>query len=352
MDPFTTLVDLRKVLIDFSAFVSNSTTIGKKKAQTLIKELTIIDVTSGCHQHWVLKPPRDEPHWSTSYAVDRRNNWLSKHYHGLDFEFGFMDYESLVLSLNHLTAQASLIFAPNKEKAKILEEVLNARRVVFDLETLGCPPPPTIKQFPDSLVPIERIGYDVTDGNNNDYCEEEGEVEVEKEGLMFAPCLYHQLYAPGFVCTRTSALHMAEWCAQNSSLLDMNDPAIRLKTLGGWKLSKPSAKEVADSGLVRVNCTKDSTKCVYCGVVLCQWVSGDVPMIDHETHSPYCKLIRYNWQLKRKEEEVDSYKLKPNKNTTDCACQGKQPTVTEEFRRRYGISPDITLAELHNLCKA
>lgn len=202
--------------------------------------------------------------------------------------------------------------------------------------------------------------YDVTGCHaENTECEE-GE-EEEDGGTTYQPCLFHQLYAPGFVCTRSNALQLAEWCSLNASLLDMNDPAVRAKTFVGWKLAKPSAKDVANSGFVRFSSTKDTTKCVYCGIALYQWEIGDIPDIDHDYESPFCKLLRYRWQLKRKEEEAKGLSTHSNKHSTpvgvqdsaaDCACKPKPPTAAQEFYRRYGKTSDITLSALQALCKA
>lgn len=352
MEPSTSTVNLTKVLIDFSAFVSKPAK-GEKKPNVLIKELTIADIDSGCHQHWIFKPPKDSPHWTGSLTLDRHNGWISEHYHGLDFHLGFTEYESLTASLNYLSTQANLLYAPNREKAKILEDLFNVRRVVFDLEALGCPPPPKVKLFPGSVVAydcaVNSADYDTVDGNEA--------AEDTEEPMFYSPCLYHQLYAPGFVCTRSNALHMVEWCSLNPSALDMNVAANREKTFDGWKLSKPSAKDIAESGFVRIGSTKDSTKCVYCGISLYLWEEGDVPDIDHEYNSPFCKLLRYRWQVKRKEEEANGLATTSNKSTQtnhspDCACQPKKLTAAEEFYRRYGKCPDITLDDVYALCKA
>lgn len=120
----------------------------------------------------------------------------------------------------------------------------------------------------------------------------------------------------------------------------MNDPAVREKTFGDWKLTSPSARQVAEEGFVRMISMKDTTKCVYCGVNLFKWEEGDDPFEDHSYNSPFCSLVHFKLQQKNK--------CKPGEKGDQ---RGDVP-AGEDVTGRYVLSLDITQEELSNMCKA
>lgn len=316
----------RKAVIDFSAFVSITNDV-------IIKELTVVDIESGSAQHWIFKPPKDTPnYWSGSCAIDRHNGWLSKHYHGIEFYAGFTQYEEMLSALNNVCSDMQTLYAPDLEKARVLERLFNARRLVFSLEALGCPQLQRATLFPNFKF------LDVDE-------EDRGRDEVDSCGVSpkrsdsSKQCLYHRVHSPGFVCTLDNALQLAKWCAGNLSMLDMNESTVREKTFVNWNVNSPTAKELADAGFVRVHSTVDATKCVYCGVVLCKWEENDAPDFDHDYNSPFCNFVRYNLQLKR-----DQYAKDKKKHS--CCQAADEVNIENEFYLRYGNTPDVTLMDL------
>lgn len=129
---------LRRAVIDFTGFVN-------KEKKVIIKELSVIDVDSKCIQHWILKPPKistNVPYNETSEAsgFTHYNRWLSEHFHGLDYHYGHTEYESLWILLNYICSEFKLLFAADLEKARVIEQIFDAKRAVLSLEALGCPP--------------------------------------------------------------------------------------------------------------------------------------------------------------------------------------------------------------------
>lgn len=156
-------VMIGRAVIDFSAF------IGEDK-KIIIKELSVIDLDSRCTQHWIFKPPK-ETSSASSTGIQHdcggwhggefagHNRWLSKHYHGIGFGAGSADYASLSSALGDVCCNVQLLYAASSEKAKVLETLLDNRRVVFSLESLGCP---ALSSDVLILPPVEDLSTDKT----------------------------------------------------------------------------------------------------------------------------------------------------------------------------------------------
>lgn len=354
MEPNTPAVRLTKVLIDFSAFGASPTT-GANKPRYIIKELTVVDIDTGCHQHWIFKPPKGATFWTKHYLVDLHNQWLCERYHGLDFYLGLTEYESLDAALDYHCKGANLLFAPNRAKANILEDLFNTKRVVFDLQALGCPPCPSYRFCSRSIESFDGVTVSTYYRTDDMPRKDDHNAETNKELLTLLPCLYHKICG-GFVCTQPRALHVAEWCRLNPSALDMNDPANREKTFGGWELSVPSAQDVANAGFVRIGTTEDSTKCVYCSFTHGQWKYGNDPNKEHEDNAPGCKLLAYRYQMRRNEEKekVDclAKSCDTSTQTVDMDCAPWKNRIGVQLYRQCGRNRDITLRDLYSKCRA
>lgn len=290
-----------RVLVDFSAFAAECPT-GDERLRYIVKELTVVDIDSGCHQHWVFKPPKDVSRWSgINWRLDLHNDWLSHHYIGLDYRSGLAEYDSLTDALNYVSRGATLLFAPNRVKAQILDKVFNSDPAVLDLEALGCPAPPTFNFFSRSVAAYD--GVSLSDFNGPDDRPSTYQTDLDREILNFPPSCLQHLISSGFVCTQSRALHMAAWCARNPAAIDMNDCANRHKTFEKWTLSVPSARDMAVAGYVVIGTTENSTKCVYCGFAYGQWRDGDDTDTVHANHYPVCKHLVYREECKTRLRE-------------------------------------------------
>lgn len=129
--PAAVAVSLSRVLVDFSAFAAERTTGDVNLPVHIIKEMTIVDIDSGCYQTWIYKQPKESYHWDGSEPLEKHNQWLIDHYHGLEYHLGFADYESLTDTLNHHCGRASLLFAANRVKTRILEDLLYMKQAVY-----------------------------------------------------------------------------------------------------------------------------------------------------------------------------------------------------------------------------
>lgn len=295
-------------IIDFTAFLG-------KDNEVIIKELSIIDIASKCTQHWIFQPPQDQQQlmqssWNNK-TFDYHNNWMSTHYHGLYYTNGSSNYENLQSALINTCRNIQILFAPTVEKAKVLEDIFRDERVVIGLELFGCPQLPREPLF---------------------------NLNLSEQENKYKSCLFHNIHAPGFYCTQSAVQKLAEWCENNEDKLDMNNAENRASTFVNWKLLSPTSKQLADEGFIRLTRTEDSTKCIYCGIVLHKWEEFDHPSEDHEFNSPFCRFVRY--QAQEKEEEQRQKKKneeKPSEGEDVCGC----------FE-----TPKITQKELFDLCFA
>lgn len=263
---------IKQAVIDFSAFV------GKNKC-AIVKELSIVDVDSLCSQNWIFRSPvteaREVEHineTNSDWAENAHyNNWVSRHFHGLDYDWGDVAYEQLFYTLLNACKGIKLLYAPSAEKAKVLEKIMDSRRVVFNLEALGCPPQPN------------------------------GMLYVDEDGST-AQCLTHRIYARGFYCTQGTARRLAKWCAANQKNIDMNDALVREKTFAEWPIANVIApKPLAEAGFVFTSFPRnDEVKCVYCGVYLHKWEEGDDPIVDHDSNAPFCAFSSFRRTQKRR----------------------------------------------------
>lgn len=321
---------IEKAVIDFSAF------IGKDK-EVVIKELTVMDVASKNVFHWLFKPPKDASNGS-SWCHDRRNCWLSAHYHGLDFYSGFNEYESMFSLLSTICMEVKLLFAADTQKAKVLENLFGSpRRLVFSLELLGCPPLPK-----DELYPNCKVYGVVDDGGPTPETE-------TLESRVSEKCLFHRLFADSFVCSLSNARFLADWCANNLDLLDMNKADVREKTFRNWPVESPNVQTLAALGFVQFPGSKDNVKCVYCGMALHKWEEGDDAREDHYYNSPFCKFLCYLMQQERAKNIADAKSTKSKGRGGQAAEDTQAPF--DEFYNRYGTPEDISEEEIFSMCK-
>lgn len=231
-----------RLLVDFSAFVSERSTGEKLPPRHIIKELAIVDIDSGCHQTFVFKPPKDTYHWDGSEPLERHNQWLIDRYHGLDYHVGFVDYESLKDAINLLCGGANLLFTSNRVKALILEDLLYKKRAVVDVASLDCPPLPHAKISSHSVAAYDGVSYATYYEIDGDSPREQDSSAAEGEEIWTShSCVNHRILGDRFLCTLSTARHMARWVAQNLSF-----PAVECTT----RLLEPSTEPTVRTALL------------------------------------------------------------------------------------------------------
>lgn len=171
---------LRSAVLDFQGFRSCS-------GSFIVKELTIVDTAHGTAWHWIFRSPANDP------ARNKRSNlWVTKNIHGIDWNYGEIDYDSLLHVVSNITNSYDIIFCKGMEKATFIEKLI--KHAVYDLHDFDCP----------SLK-----------------CLEEDTIS----------CHYH-LGKPSYVCSLNQAHRLAAWVRKHPDLVNFENEEIRRLTFG------------------------------------------------------------------------------------------------------------------------
>jgi len=118
------------VVLDIQCFKDNDNGF-------IIKEISAVVVDTGVLLfHHIVCPPYDRRLLSADKL--RENNWLTKHFHGLEWHQGDISYVDLLQKLKITLALTSLVFVKGKEKADFIATILPQHFIVIDLESLHC----------------------------------------------------------------------------------------------------------------------------------------------------------------------------------------------------------------------
>jgi hypothetical protein len=122
------------VVVDFHCLLDND-------GNSIVKELTIMDVTRFATRHWIFKPPTscvtNPKHFTT-------NQWLLDNYHGLHWCEGETSYEYLVPLLTRYTCSYKYVFVKGLQKKQFLIKNI-IHFAIVNLEDYGCP---KLKELP------------------------------------------------------------------------------------------------------------------------------------------------------------------------------------------------------------
>lgn len=86
------------------------------------KEIAITSLNHHFQGHWILTPPC-EFHELTSCGKST-NNWLTNHFHGIEWYEGIVDKDDIEAVLRHITRLAKRIYTRGRDKSVYLERVL------------------------------------------------------------------------------------------------------------------------------------------------------------------------------------------------------------------------------------
>jgi len=125
------------VVLDMQCFKDNNN-------EFILKEVTVIDVTSGTILlHHVAKSPYDRDGLSTE--KQRECYWLTKHYHGLQWDQGDITYNVLMDKLRTCLAKRSIVYVKGQLKRDfVLKNLITASdpstvaATVLDMSDIGC----------------------------------------------------------------------------------------------------------------------------------------------------------------------------------------------------------------------
>lgn len=121
-----------KVVLDFQSFKDDNN-------EFVVKEATVIDVTTGTVLfHRLAHPPYDRS--LLSEAKRRENRWLTKRYHGLEWNVGDTPYVETIDKLRACLDGRSTVYVKGLEKKRFVENnlITYSGTSVIDMSDLGC----------------------------------------------------------------------------------------------------------------------------------------------------------------------------------------------------------------------
>lgn len=119
---------MKLALIDFQGFIG-------KDDSFIIKELAIIDFTSKASQNWIFQPPKFH---AENNKVRKTNNWLTKYFHGINWEDGEVPYQNANGLISSILNEFNLVFVKGKMKQDFLRKFETSCNII-DLSNYGCP---------------------------------------------------------------------------------------------------------------------------------------------------------------------------------------------------------------------
>lgn len=205
----------------------------------IVKELTVIDLSSGFTTHEVFKSPyifNGEESYQSIYA----RNYI----HGLSAESGSKEFCQLESILRQSVKNARFIFLKGTEKCQIVQSLLrDGSHIIIELGLFGCP------KLPSLLSSTELI----------------------------SPCYEHSLIDTSYhqACSLVKGAALRKWINQNEHRVNLFDTIPRIATFGMAKYVNDKL-QLAKNGFVRCTRLKSGLQCVYCQTVLSEF--------EHPTH--------------------------------------------------------------------
>lgn len=100
------------------------------------KEVAVVTINGTHCGHWIIAQPyafTELPHRSKT-----QNNWLSKHFHGIEWYEGDTPFKNLCRYLRTLARHSNRIFVRGKDKAELLHRI-TSRNIINLEDEMVCP---------------------------------------------------------------------------------------------------------------------------------------------------------------------------------------------------------------------
>lgn len=103
----------KRCIIEFQAFIDNSN-------EFIVKDLVILDLETNAVNYFLFKPPHS--YKKLSAKAKRTNNWLTKHFHSITWNEGFVEYKELDNITYHYCQQFGTIYTTGLKKVKFISQ--------------------------------------------------------------------------------------------------------------------------------------------------------------------------------------------------------------------------------------
>ena len=118
------IINLKECVIEFQAFRNNND-------RYIVKELVILDISTGISNYFLFKPPFALKSCNTK--TYRTNKWLINHFHHITWEEGFTDYKEFDNIMYHYCQQFGKIYTTGVEKVKEIQMYTTSTVVDYDI---------------------------------------------------------------------------------------------------------------------------------------------------------------------------------------------------------------------------
>lgn len=115
-----------------------------KEGRFLPKEIAVVALNQPFMMHWLVEPPY--PFSELSADVRRRNDYLTRHYHGLEWYEGDVSCKQVYANLREIARHSRFIHTRGEERAELLRNVTT--REVIDLGAVEEPMCPDTSILP------------------------------------------------------------------------------------------------------------------------------------------------------------------------------------------------------------
>lgn len=122
-------------VVDIQYFRGNSKNL-------ILKSFAYAKLFDSAIEHFVFKPPHNFEDLNLVRKYEARH--VTKNYHKLQWDDGFIDYSYIPLVLRSVLRQADEVLVKGSEKVQYLNYILR-RNVCFNVEDLDCPKLSTLK---------------------------------------------------------------------------------------------------------------------------------------------------------------------------------------------------------------
>ena len=103
----------------------------------VVKELAVMHLQSPHHVTHLYEPPCVWESLPPKYKTT--NNWLTRHFHGLEWNEGYFPYDELKSALKSMLFGASCVYVKGVEKKLFLQKLLKNKFYIIDLTDADCP---------------------------------------------------------------------------------------------------------------------------------------------------------------------------------------------------------------------
>lgn len=107
-----------KFIIELQGFSDNENSFIPKE----IALVSLCEHRATCH--WTVRPPVS--HYGLTHSTRVKNEWLTRHHHGLDWFRGTSDLKLVVCELQKLTRNAAVVYTRGERKWDYLTSILES----------------------------------------------------------------------------------------------------------------------------------------------------------------------------------------------------------------------------------